>query len=124
MDNDGRRWARHHAASDSAGDADHHMAVTSNPKEDPEGIKGARHGHHLVRIVEISDGTATLPWPMRSAWRQRRPPWNLGHGVPASMVNGGQDKNIALIMKRPDETEGCTPLYPGIARDLRIPSLP
>lgn len=121
-------WARgNYAASDSAGDADHHIGGNSNPKEDPfEGIsKGPVMAINFgARISEITDGTANtfLVHEVRVgvSAADRRGTWAMGFPG-ASMVNGGQDKNVGPNNREEesDEIEGCANFwYPGIgARD-------
>lgn len=117
-------WARgNYAASDAAGDADHHIGGNSNPSEDPfEGVsKGPVMSINFgARIADIIDGTSStfLVHEVRVGVSalDRRGTWAMGFPG-ASMVNGGQDRNISPNNREDesDEIEGCSNFwYPGI----------
>jgi prepilin-type processing-associated H-X9-DG protein/prepilin-type N-terminal cleavage/methylation domain-containing protein len=117
-------WARgNYAASDAAGDADHHIGGNPNPSEDP--LEGINKGpvmaiNYGARLADITDGTANtfMVHEVRVGVNaaDRRGTWAMGFPG-SSMVNGGQDKNIGPNNREDeaDEIEGCTNFwYPGI----------
>jgi prepilin-type processing-associated H-X9-DG protein/prepilin-type N-terminal cleavage/methylation domain-containing protein len=117
-------WARgNYAASDAAGDADHHIGGNPNPKEDP--FEGTNKGpvmaiNYGAKISEITDGTANtfMVHEVRVGVNaaDRRGTWAMGFPG-ASMVNGGQDKNVGPNNREEeaDEIEGCASFwYSGI----------
>jgi prepilin-type N-terminal cleavage/methylation domain-containing protein/prepilin-type processing-associated H-X9-DG protein len=117
-------WARgNYAASDAAGDADHHIGGNHNPGEDPfEGInKGPVMAINFgAKIADVTDGTSVtfLVHEVRVgvSAADRRGTWALGFPG-ASMVNGGQGKNVSPNNREDeaDEIEGCSKFwYPGI----------
>jgi prepilin-type N-terminal cleavage/methylation domain-containing protein/prepilin-type processing-associated H-X9-DG protein len=117
-------WARgNYAASNAAGDADHHIGGDSDPSEDP--FRGVSKGPVMAinfgaRFADISDGTSTtfMVHEVRVgvSTADRRGTWALGYPG-ASIVNGGQT-NIPTPNNRDDEAdeiEGCHNFwYPGI----------
>jgi prepilin-type N-terminal cleavage/methylation domain-containing protein/prepilin-type processing-associated H-X9-DG protein len=117
-------WTRgNYAASNAAGDADHHIGGDPNPEEDP--FRGVRKGPVMAinfgaRIADISDGTATtfLAHEVRIGVNatDRRGTWAMG--MPgASIVNGGQSNNPTPnnTEDESDEIQGCSHFwYPGI----------
>jgi prepilin-type N-terminal cleavage/methylation domain-containing protein/prepilin-type processing-associated H-X9-DG protein len=121
-------WARgNYAASDSAGDAGHHIGGSPKPEEDPfEGIsKGPVMAINFgARFTDITDGTSVtfMVHEVRVgvSAADRRGTWAMGFPG-ASMVNGGQGTNKTPNNKdeQADQIEGCHHFwYPGIgARD-------
>jgi prepilin-type processing-associated H-X9-DG protein len=117
-------WARgNYAASNAAGDADHHIGGDPNPDEDP--FRGVRKGPVMAinfgaRIADITDGTSTtfLVHEVRIGVNasDRRGTWALG--MPgASIVNGGQSNNPTPnnTEDEADEIQGCSNFwFPGI----------
>jgi prepilin-type processing-associated H-X9-DG protein len=117
-------WARgNYAASNAAGDADHHVAGNPNPREDP--FRGLNKGPVMAinfgaRISDITDGTSTtfLAHEVRIGINEtdRRGTWAMG--MPgASTVNGGQSNNPTPnnMGDETDEIEGCSNFwYSGI----------
>jgi prepilin-type N-terminal cleavage/methylation domain-containing protein/prepilin-type processing-associated H-X9-DG protein len=123
-------WARgNYAASDAAGDADHHLGGNSNPDEDPfEGIsKGPVMAiNYGARFSEITDGTSVtfMVHEVRVGVNEmdRRGTWAMGFPG-ASMVNGGQDNNTTPnnAHDQADEIEGCSNFwYAGIGSRHRM----
>lgn len=109
-------WARgNYAASDAAGDADHHIGGNPNPDEDP--FEGTSKGpvmaiNYGTRLTDITDGTSVtfMLHEVRVGVNamDRRGTWAMGFPG-ASMVNGGQDNNVGPNNRHDeaDELEGC-----------------
>jgi prepilin-type N-terminal cleavage/methylation domain-containing protein/prepilin-type processing-associated H-X9-DG protein len=117
-------WARgNYAASNAAGDADHSLGGSSEPREDP--FRGLSKGpvmaiNYGAKIADITDGTSLtfMVHEVRVGVNSmdRRGTWAMGFPG-ASMVNGGERNNPTPNNLRDDsdEIEGCSNFwYPGI----------